>query len=86
MDVSQASGLGFLCPGYAVEDGYPLIGKILGPWVRVEVMHTPWERPLTKRAPEGPWRFFAALGRRRDLGGAWREVGSVGLERRSSSG
>jgi hypothetical protein len=50
MDVSQASGLGFLCPGYAVEDGYPLIGKILGPWVRVEVMHTPWERPLTKKA------------------------------------
>ena len=82
MDVSQASGLGFLCPGYAVEDGYPLIGKILGPWVRVEVMHTPWERPRSRRRrAEGPWRFFAALGRRRGLEGAWREAGSVGLGR-----
>ncbi|MBA3584857.1 MAG: hypothetical protein H0W36_10095 [Gemmatimonadetes bacterium] len=50
MDDSLALGLGSLHPGYAAEDDYPLMGKILGPRVRVKVMHTPWERTPTTKA------------------------------------
>ena len=38
MDGSWAFSLGFLYPDYAAEDDYPLMGEVLGAWVRV--VHT----------------------------------------------
>lgn len=50
MDILQVFGLGLVYPDDAAEDDYPPMEKTSGRRVRVEVVHTPWQRTPTKKA------------------------------------